>query len=261
MSTLCIEINGLCLFVPDGDQLHVLMPMTGPNSLGEVPSHQAILTIPPKHSSDGSEQCVILDGHQLSVLFAGSPRSSGPALRERMLNLHEVTEKAVSDSALTGDGGGVLQARVSLGSGHVGKNPPGARFWWRKGDKANTSYQIEWEIPNAADVLSLSPTPLKGVGTQPVITAKASGGCINLRLTHLPVPARQSGDHCMPRKVRGAASPHFIAFYSLFDPPVEMLLPIFETDAPKVATEDAQSAGLWVPAGDPFSCVNCQVAE
>jgi hypothetical protein len=51
---LQIGISGLCLFVADRDQLHVLMPRTGAGAFGGSDQHAATLVVPKRHISGGT---------------------------------------------------------------------------------------------------------------------------------------------------------------------------------------------------------------
>jgi hypothetical protein len=60
--------------------------------------------------------------------------------------------------------------------------------------------------------------------------------------------------------VYGALSPHFVSFYSLFDDPDEMLIPVYVSD---VVAPTSSHSGIEVLSsrnmlGDPFSCVHCR---
>lgn len=217
--TLRIRFAGLCLFVPKGGEVHVLMPHTDHRSH----AHQGGGHSMEPHFarihwlSGGQPQWKPLD-HTNLVLdgIGGGPANFNPA---KVFDLGEL----VPDSPCTNSKPGAVDvanaptiARMSLGAGKSRVVNPGARWNLPKSGKdASMATVVDWFVRDVErDALTAMLKSWEVFGTKlPDFDDKKR---INLWVVHAPEeehkPAQIGADHNLGHTLTGE---HFTAYYPL----------------------------------------------
>ncbi len=236
--TLRITFSGLCLFVPEAvsggptGRMHVLMPgMYG-------------------HHHHGSDRHIPVLSYDAGYLVPGGPVIGVPALAKltgrqvnpvpgesadlklcgSIVDLREITGKAVDPDHLRGDRKRKLVSRMTLGAGRITRVAPGVCWEWRPGEFRPIAHRVEWEIPDVqGDALTVTALPLGGGGvTRPLGKLFPTDGRLSLEVFHettenLPPDPLPMEHQAVPKP--GDHPRHFAAFYGVFGGPVPMLLP------------------------------------
>jgi hypothetical protein len=115
-----ITFEGLCMFVPNGRGMYVLMPATGPDvGDGSVHPHRCTLeTDPGAVESANILPEVDLAGAELTFVGTDATHAE-PALVRGIVNVSRYTGGRVAPANLSGGGGGAITTRVILQSGTV----------------------------------------------------------------------------------------------------------------------------------------------
>lgn len=237
---LTIHFWGLCMFVPDGGTVYVLLPSVG----GDIPPHLAGLYVDPAYKEAGSreragsqERLAELKGWE--VTFAGkdtdTPATTLPA---ELANVGAVAGLPVNTAVFDSNPGGVLNARVLLTAGSPLSPEPGVALeQWRyppTDPATGLMVTVVWRIPGVeGDSLELTLTPL-GEGNPVVLhTLYPIDGGIQISVYHTAEEELPMSKVVPTPLPRGKPAKHFAAFYSLLDPPpAEADCPLPVSDAP-----------------------------
>ncbi len=237
--TLRITFSGLCLFVPEpaaggsNGRMHVLMPgMSGHHHHHAEDRHVAAVAYDTGHLVPGGTPTGItamasLTGRQL-IPVAGE--EANLSLCGHIVDLREITGRAVDADHLGADAGKKLASRVTLGAGRITRVAPGVCWEWRPGELRPIANQVEWEIADVeGEQLTLVSELIGGGGEQKALgTLYPMDGRVNVVIYHEPpqdLPPEPLHLEHQPVPARGFTPPHFSAFYTLFGGPVPTLLP------------------------------------
>lgn len=236
--TLRVTFSGLCLFVPEPvgsggtGRMHVLMPKMGHHHCSSGDRHVAVAVydagyLLPEGPLLGVPALARLSGHTLEV---GEGDAASLAICSQIVNLKEITGRAVDPDHLGADTGGKLMSRVTLSAGGMTRVAPGVCWEMRPEELRPIAHRVEWEIADhPGDALTLVSGPLGGGGPQRVLgTLHPRDGVVNLEVLHEtpqdlppePLPMDQQ-----PVPAVDDTAPHFAAFYSLFGDQAPVVMP------------------------------------
>jgi hypothetical protein len=244
--TLRIEISGLCLLVPEGNQrLHVLMPSTATHDDGDhrdqhgprIEPHRPWLIFDRAYlnQSDpldtGDRVCIPLTGMLLQVAHDGGAIDT-VSLPRQVVDLSRITKDTVSRELVTDlpdDHLPPVASRLTVTAGKVEGTHPGA-VWELKGEK-ELAAQVDWEIHDiGGDSLQLTLQDSSGTRDLPRLYPRGTKADLvvvsvfNTTADDLPIapppPEGEKPDYDEP-------ATHFAAYYTLFDYPDQTPLPRF----------------------------------
>jgi hypothetical protein len=236
--TLRITFSGLCLFVPEPvgtggtGRMHVLMPGMSGHHHSPEDRHVPVVAYDVGYLVQGGPILGVpalakLTGYTLGL---GAGDTAALSLCSQIVDLQEITGRAVDPDHLGADTKKKLVSRVTLGAGAITRVAPGVCWEMRPGEFRPIACRVEWEIPDfPGDVLTLVAQPLGGGGSSRELgTLHPVGGRVNLEVLHetpqdLP-PDPLTMEHAQV-PMPGDPPRHFTAFYGLFGGPVPIVMP------------------------------------
>lgn len=290
---LRITFTGMCLFVPDGERLHVLMPATGGH--GGHGSHRHDHEPAGHMHGNGSDPAGAthpghgVEDHVVRLYFKSAylrPGATGVgpelapavAMDRRVLDLAGVSAGAIDPSLdgcelvdlepIVGERisrsllapepvpGGRLVSRVTLAAGRVTGHAPGARWQLTDdGQEVAMTYRVQWTVP------VIHPGAAKH-GLEWALTNLDGTPAEDLpRLfpvdgvidVHVYHTPVRELPPGVPQVTRVTQADHFGAFYVLYDNPRARPIPRFRKNPP------AEASGVRGPVGaDPQTCMSAQ---
>jgi hypothetical protein len=249
--TLKVSFTGMCLFVPDADRMHVLLPGTagghggapagggsrheghdhrgegggnGGGHGGHVEAHAARLVFDTAHLRPNG---VRLDGIPASISLRNlllelpaSGRAFAGQLPADLVRVNRAIRPEVFDPATAQD---LLTSRVTLRSGRCTDHDPGACWDWDNGPRA-MSHVVEWSIEDfPGDSLENPLQLLGGAAGGRVGPFFPVNGEVLLEVWHVPPAELPPVDDLPVVPSPGDEAHHFAAFDRLLQAPVGRL--------------------------------------
>ncbi|HEX6372320.1 MAG TPA: hypothetical protein VF006_25600 [Longimicrobium sp.] len=277
---LTINFWGLCLFVPDGDTLWVLLPQTGGDVENPpIPGHPAVLYVDPAYrqpdspNTTGAEELLgDLKGMDLVIGGPGNPNAT--PLPVELANVGAVADLPIDPTLLeSSPGGATLTARIQLGEGTWAiptTSQTSQCYVFPEGTSPQPLWStLQWtmtDLPSGpgqpGDRLNLDLTPFAG---GPFIrhTLYPIDGTIEFSVWHTD-PADLPGQPPVTSPPLGSPSSHFAAYYILFPgTPANQSVPVSAacpSQNPVGATDGSPDSGTHhlrpVPLGlVPYTCM------
>ena len=167
MATLIVDFHCMCLFVPDGDRVHVLLPaMHGDGGeTGDVicraedataTSHRHLARVrnpkfPDRKLGKPIDNLILKLGNGTG---ANTDLNGNPERQPRLPNLTEVSNEFVPQALVTGPLAEDLTARFTLGSGAVLSRHSDPHSWnWAGNTDIQLANTVTWIVPDSPDAL------------------------------------------------------------------------------------------------------------
>lgn len=210
--TLRLTITGLLVFATDGDEVHLLFPITGYNA---VEAHDPFLAydsayLDPTSGKQSYKFCTH-PLHQRAIDWtAFAPDPHGRPVPDAVLNVSHNEGKSYSRACRMGDGNGWLLSRVSLRANGAVCHEQGNHFDV-DGQPNEASWLVQWAMAVDSDALEITTTDLDGNFETPLTTLYPIDHTIDVVLWQVP---RLSMPIMVP-PARGTPVEHFQAIYDL----------------------------------------------
>ena len=264
MATLRIKFCGLCMFVPDGQRVAVLMPAMGHV---HMEPHVARLFAPrvPSPMSQSDYTVRLLDGRELEIGSGISIPEWRPTLPKKIANVTDVAKNKIPKKLLK-DSDARLAARVGITGGQCHHETAPGNFHFN-GSSPDLAHIIEWHLDIADDPANEKELvlPINDLGGKEVDEVRLARGvvdpdCFDIQVHYEPESHLPFGGHTPSIPTEGMIATHFLAFYNLVDKPKRVELPVCngvaKTEAANKGRDGAAPKNLGVLGSDPVTCVH-----
>lgn len=256
--TLRIRFSGLCLFVPKRDtanlmRMHVLMPnVVNGGHCGE--RHIPVLKFDTAHlhRDQRNKHGIIAQRDILGWSMGIGTGEASSFICPEIVKLRDVTGQDVPDDLLQqSPETTALGARVTLADGGMVRVARGKCWNWASGQTRRMAHIVVWEVEVDEDVLNLSLTPLGNGQPEPLpslfpIVLADGSRFIDLSLHNLTPDDLAPIPPVVPEPGPLAPARHFAAYYDLYPPITQILLPLYqgrECDLPADPCDEEQELG------------------
>jgi hypothetical protein len=223
---LRIQFSGTQLFVPISGatprpRVHVVMPKSSGHHAPE--NHIPVLAVNASYLVEGSDAegkgwfTYPLRG---LVLAVDEPDALDTRICPEILNLRDVTDRAIDTDALGTNSHENAVARVDLYSGRMSRVERGACWYWTTAAPRPAAHVAEWEVQWPTNTVSLVLKEFSGARpvTLPTLHPLADTEVVDLKILHLPsadlVLGEEEEVHKPPLL---SEAPHFGSFFFLLE--------------------------------------------
>lgn len=262
-----IDIGGMCLFVAQPstavgvpDRMHVLMPSTPPGGEHANHRHLPVLAFDAAYQADsklelstGMQVHILL--RELVVKINGS--DAGLKICPDIADLTPITSTLKPD-VLGKDSQSLTTSRITLEDGQMAGLFPGVCWEWQ-GQVKRLAHIVRWLI----DVPSDPPFELELRNLRsdtlafkiPLRPKPGATDLIKLNIFHVPpgdLPL-EPGEPEQP--AYNAPAPHFEPYYTLFDPPPPVRVPLFRSVEGCKPLGGSGCTKIQEAGGSPYTCM------